>query len=405
MISIALLAYYTWLKSPVLTHGFASYYTSAKLLASGGDMAAVYDSAYFYPKMREYGFGNVTDPANIPGGAIMLLPFTMFEPVTAKILWNIFSLICLFASILILLKALQIKLSSPAGYGLILITLLFYPAYYNIAYGQAYLFLLLIASLAVYGFSRSNILLLSVALALMVFVKGYGIFPLAALLFLKRYKEFALTLLFIVLLFAASLPVFGITGYTEYYSKFYSLVAYSNLSSNTAYQTLNSLFGHLLSYNSQTNPNALAAIPQYILYYAVQVFGFSLLAYFIIPQNKIKPAANNIASLVFFSLSFAMNVLFAPGAEDYHSVLYLPLLFAAASVLWEQFPNYRPGYIIFVLALIMMAFPLPFRQLQQSGFPLYLFAYPRLYGAMLLCFFTFWLIRKGNHFENLQKNI
>jgi len=378
----------------VLTHGYASYYTSAKLLASGGDMAAVYDSAYFYPKMHEYGFGNVTDPANIPGGAVMLLPFTMFKPVTAKIMWNICSVLFLLVSIFILLKTFEIKITSSAGYGLILITLLFYPAYYNIAYGQAYLFLLLIASLAVYGFKRNNVYLLLVSIALIVFVKGYGLFPLASLLFLKKYKEFALSVLFIILLFAASLPVFGLSAYTEYYSKFYSLVAYSPFSSNTAYQTFNSLFGHLLSYNSQTNPNALASIPQFVIYYVLQVIGFSLLAYIILLQNKLKQTAGSVTPLVLFSLSFAVNVLFAPGAEDYHSVLYIPLLFAAASVLWIQIPQYKPGNILFAIILLLTALPLPFRQLQQSEFPVYLFAYPRVYGAILLCFLSIRLIKK-----------
>mgnify|MGYP003556417584 CR=1 FL=1 len=81
-----LLVYYSWVKSHVVTHGFASYYTSSKMLASGSNIASSYDTSYFFAKMNEYGFGNVKDLANLPTGSLMVLPYTTFGPVKAKIM-------------------------------------------------------------------------------------------------------------------------------------------------------------------------------------------------------------------------------------------------------------------------------------------------------------------------------
>jgi hypothetical protein len=79
--SILLLAGYTIIKSPRLTHGFASYYTHSKILVNGGDLTAAYDSTYFFARINEYGLGNTKDLANLPTGSFIFLPLTPFEPV------------------------------------------------------------------------------------------------------------------------------------------------------------------------------------------------------------------------------------------------------------------------------------------------------------------------------------
>ena len=99
-----LLVYYSWVKSHVVTHGFASYYTSSKMLAEGSDIALSYDTAYFFSKMNEYGFGKVKDLANLPTGSLIVLPYTVFSPVKAKIMWNISSIIFILFSLIFVLK-------------------------------------------------------------------------------------------------------------------------------------------------------------------------------------------------------------------------------------------------------------------------------------------------------------
>lgn len=378
-ISLALLyvAYYTWIKSPVLTHGFASYYTSARMLLEGDDISRAYDTAYYYSKMQQYGFGNVKDLSNLPTGSFIMLPLAGFEPVTAKIIWNVLGLIFLLTSVLLLFRTFNISSYSNQGLLLILITLLFYPFYYNIAFGQAYALLLLLASVSVYGFKKDKALLTAFPIALIIILKGYGFYPLAALLLMRRPQTFLYTFVLSAVILLITLPLFGLTAWQLYYSGFYSVVAYGAHSSNAAYQTLGSLLGHLLSYNSPTNTNALLSIPKIYVYYFTQIAGLFIL--FLLSKKF-----NRDNYLMFFVMSFALNVIFSPAAEDYHSLFYLPLIILSGSILFKDI-NFRSAQVyVFAFALLLLMLPLPFRQLQDSSFPLYILAYPRLYGAVIM---------------------
>lgn len=375
-LAFLLLAYYTWLKSPVLTHGFASYYTSAEMLTDGSDMTRSYDTTYYFAKMQGYGFGNVKDLSNLPTGSFIMLPLAGFEPVKAKIIWNALGIIFLFASILLLFRTFDIQLYSNQGFILILITLLFYPFYYNIAFGQAYALLLLLASVSVYGFKKDSAWLTAIPIAIIIILKGYGFYPLAALLLIRKPRVFLYTFGLTAAIFLVTLPLFGISAWQMYYIKFYSVVAYGEHSSNVAYQTMGSLLGHLFSYNSTVNTNALLSIPKLYIYYFTQLSGLVILYLFSKKFSK-----DNY--LIFFVMSFVLNVIFSPAAEDYHSLYYLPLIFLTGSILFKNVNFRSPQIYVFAAALLLLMLPLPFRQLEDSAFPLYVLAYPRLYGAII----------------------
>ncbi|NOS84779.1 MAG: DUF2029 domain-containing protein [Ignavibacteria bacterium] len=377
---------YTWLKSPVLTHGFASYYTSARMLTDGSDMTEAYDTTYYFAKMHSYGFGGVKDLSNLPTGSFIMLPLAGLEPVTAKIVWNILGIIFLFTSILLLFRSFDIPLYSIKGLCLILLTLLFYPFYYNIAFGQAYALLLLLASISVYGFKKDNALLTAFPVALIIILKGYGFYPLAALLFMKRPKVFFFTIGLTISIFLLTLPLFGLSAWQMYYAKFYSVVAYGEHSSNVAYQTMGSLLGHFFSFNSTVNTNAILSVPKIYIYYFTQIAG--LVTLFFLSRKF-----NRENYLIFFVMSFALNVIFSPAAEDYHSLFYLPLIFLIGSMLFNNFDFRSPQIYVFAIAVLLLMLPLPFRQLQDSGFPLYVLAYPRLYGAIIMISFSHGFIR------------
>lgn len=375
--SVLLLAGYTVVKSPKLTHGFASYYTHSKILISGGDMTAAYDTAYFHSKMKEYGLGGIKDLANLPTGSFIFLPLTPFEPVTAKIIWCALSIIFLLLSIYILLLTLDIPPKSTQALMLMIAVFLFFPLYYNIALGQVYTFLLLLASIAVYGFKREKLILIAIPLSLLILLKGYGAFPLLALLLTRRFKPFLVTSGIVLLVFFATLPLFGLSAWQMYYREFLSIVAFGRDASNVAYQSLNSFFGHLLVYHPDKNPYALLNTSQVYVYYFVQFIG--LITLYLISRKLSKEN-----SLIVFTVSFAMNVLVSPSGEDYHSLLYLPLIYFTGKYIFENQLKFNFPTVGFAIAVILLATPIPFRLLQLADFPLYLFAYPRLYGAILL---------------------
>jgi Glycosyltransferase family 87 len=375
--SILLLAGYTIIKSPRLTHGFVSYYNHSKILVNGGDLTAAYDSTYFFARINEYGLGNTKDLANLPTGSFIFLPLTPFEPVTAKILWSVLSLVFLVTSIFVLLVSFDISVKSELSLLLTLVTLLFYPLYHNIALGQVYTFLLLLASIAVYGFKKDKSLLIAIPLSLMLLLKGYGVYPMLALLLSGRFKAFFITVAIAAGVFFAALPLFGISAWQMYYREFLSIIAFGRDASNVAYQSLNSFFGHLLIYHPDKNPHAIFNLSQVYIYYFVQLIG-------LITVYTLSKKFTRENYLFLFAVSFAVNVLVSPSGEDYHSLLYLPLIFLAAKHYLEKPFEFNFTTTLLVISVLLLAAPIPFRSLQPSDFPVYLLAYPRLYGAILL---------------------
>jgi hypothetical protein len=89
-LSVLLFLGYTAVKSPHLTHGFASHYTFSRLLLSEGNIDNAYDTAYFHGKSREYGLGDIHDIPNL-NQRIYSSTVAWLEPVTVKIVWNIIS--------------------------------------------------------------------------------------------------------------------------------------------------------------------------------------------------------------------------------------------------------------------------------------------------------------------------
>ncbi len=374
-LSVLLFLGYTAVKSPHLTHGFASHYTFSRLLLSEGNIDNAYDTMYFHDKSREYGLGDIHDIPNLPTSAFTLLPIAWMEPVTAKIVWNIISVLSLFASVIILCSAFKISIRSNLWPLLVCITFLFYPLYYNINLGQSYAVMLLLFSISIYGFKKENLWLISIPLAMLFLYKGYGVIPLVALLFSKRYKEFSTTVIVTGIVVLITLPIVHFTSWQMYYQNTISVLGLNADASNTAYQTLNSFLGHMMVFNEIKNPNALFNISPLLIYWVVQISGILVLFLF---SKKYRETG----VLTLFTISIALNVIFAPIAEDYNSVLYLPLIYLTVKYLLLQ--ERKSWITIFIISLILLAAPFDFRSLQPAGFPFYLFGYPRLYGAVLL---------------------
>jgi hypothetical protein len=364
--SAVLLLYYSVSKSQLLTHGFASYYTHSRLLAEGGDMTAAYDSVYFHSKMSEFGFGNTKDLPNLPTGSLIMLPLSFLAPHAAKTMWMIISLAALVYSIFLLFRVYEIKFSSIESPALILIVFLMYPLYQNILLGQVYTMILLLASAALYGLKKDLPLLTAISIALMIILKGYGFYPLAALLFLKQYRVFLYGVLFTVILFLATLPLFGFSAWEMYYFKFYSAVSFGQFAGHTAYQTIGSLLMHTFPF-----------VTKQFMYYISQLIGFTALFYF----TKRLKASGIIAA---FTLSIAMNVIFAPAAESYHYVLLIPLIFLLGKIIKKKYNSVKVYFTLYIAAALLIMLPFRSDLFNYAIFPVFLIGYFRLYAAMLI---------------------
>ena len=99
-----------------------------------------------------------------------------------------------------------------------------------------------------------------------------------------------------------------------------------------------------------------------------------------------------------YSAAIATGVVTAPLAEEYHFVLYLPLVIGLLShFMRERVQNRKLGIVetILIIAVIVMALPINYKVLNFQTVPMIFLAYPKLYAgiALLFCFVS--IMRKS----------
>jgi hypothetical protein len=127
---------------------FPNYYTAAVAVSRGQQLHNFYDWTWFQRQMNYAGFERQLG-AYTPQTPLTMLPFvelTRFAPQTAKRLWLVCNLIFLGATVWLLSRVTQfrreqIALVAFCGYGSL---------YMNFLYGQYYVFLLFLLTLAFY---------------------------------------------------------------------------------------------------------------------------------------------------------------------------------------------------------------------------------------------------------------
>src|SRR4030095_10362132 len=373
VLSIGLFFTYESSKITKVTHGFASYYTFSRLLLEENDFSCAYDTAYFNAKIKEYGIEGVRDlPNNLPTSAFLFLPVAKLKPGIAKTVWTAANFIFYLLTVALLLNIFAMSIKDYTGLLLVSISFLFLPVYYGISLGQAYVFLLLLFTISIYGLKKESNLITSFPLALILILKGYGIISLIALAGLKKWREFFTTLAFSVILIVITLPVVGTGSWKEYISTGFLKVIKNDYASSVAYQTINSLILNIFPYFAEI---------------IIVVLGlFSLVIFLrIIPQDKYE-------MLSFYSVIIILNIIFAPAAEDYHYALALPAIFCTSKIIIDNYKSLKLEAAIFVLALFLLSVPFTYKGLNDADFPLVLLAYPRLYGAILIVILYFRLM-------------
>jgi hypothetical protein len=236
--------------------------------------------------------------------------------------------------------------------------------------------MLLLSAAALYGVKSGKPILTAASLTLMLLFKGYGIYPLAALLVMKEYRAFLYTIVFTAALLLVSLPVFGFSAWQMYYTEFYSVVSYGTFAGHTAYQTIGSLLMH-----------SFTAVPKVFLYYLTQAVGFTAL--FFITRRVMK-----IGKIAALTCAIALNVIFSPAAENYHYILLLPLIYWAGCRI-AALPKPKNVLILsFTAFAALLVFPLGYLALNTSPFPVFLLGYPRLYAGAALLVITLYIVSR-----------
>jgi hypothetical protein len=382
--AVAVFTWYTATRSLNVTHGFTMYYTYARMLLSGEDFARAYSYQYFNERVREYGIEGIRDmPNNIPTNALLLAPLAWMEPAQAKLALSILSFVSTIASLLILLRIYRITPRSNLALTVTILIFVWRPAYDNIYLGQIYALLLLLFCISMSGVQARKPLPASAPVSLAFLFKGYGIVPMLLLGMLRQWRALLMALLWVAVVIAATLPLFGTGAWFAFSTSVVSTLGTLPTDAHVSFQTINSLVYHLFTYEPAWLPSPVAVLPPLL----TMGISYLLNAFIVVFVLYVAHQRGNADSVLSYAAALGAGVLTAPLAEEYHFVLFLPLavgLLTRITRTAEENKYIRLSDWICIAGILVLALPLGYKQLQFATFPLILLAYPKLYAGILL---------------------
>ncbi len=377
-----------------LTHGFAMYYTYSRMLVEGVPFERAYAPDEFNARIREYGIEGVQDvPNNLPTTALALLPVAWLPPVEAKVAWSFLSLLFFFLGLHAMFRAYGVGSGDVRRWAILSLALAWRPIYDGIALGQVYFLLFCLFMIAARAIAASYERSAGVSVGLGFLLKGYGAVP-AAWFALNGHRKAAVAFVTaLVAGVAATLPFLHAASWERFFSGVVLNLGRLPSDAHVAFQTVNGLLFHLFTYDPVWIPRPLTVLPRSLVVAASYSINLAL-AILVLARSGRGSRQNPVLGL---SAAIAAGVITAPLAEEYHYILFLPLVSGLILELWDRWdamPGWTVSRFVFVAFVIVLAAPLGYKNLQDSGFPLILLAYPKLFaglGLLLYSVKTDWL--------------
>jgi len=378
--SVLLFTAYSIAHIPLQTEGFAAYYRYSRTLFAGKDFTELYDFNTFNDPQHSYGISKLDAPNNLPTNAFTLLPFAWMDAYNARIAWSIFSIILYFFAIYLLLRIYEIHWRANIGLDILCLLFLWYPSYSNVRFGQLYFLLLFLFVLSLYGIKKHRLSLTAVPIAVALLLKGYGIIPLLWLIYNKRWREVVATIGVVIIVIAASLPFFGIDAWVVYYNKVVLQLNGLPSGAHVVYQEINGFIHHLFLYNKDWSPSPLIVLPESVVIYAGLIINIFVIGTTIIISSK------TMDMVMSYATAIAIGVVTSPLSFEYHYVLFLPLVIGLLAKLFAKDLRFKPNSssVVLLAAIVLMALPLHYADLQTAPVPLILLAYPKLYAGLAI---------------------
>jgi hypothetical protein len=352
--------------------GFISGYTASTNLINGANASDFYKGEYFALLVQKIcpETIDIYSP-NPPTYSLMMMPFAGTSFHTAKALWVILSVIFVFFSYLLIKKE---YLEKHEHINLVLPLLIFQPLYANFKMGQNYGFLLLMLVLIWYGWKNDKYLIAGIALALMTCLK-VGIIWLWPLLVISRqWKIIGIAGITSCTILISSYPLLGSSSWIAFFDDLY-VVSKLPAGSVTAYQSIPSIFRHLFTYDPKWNPYPLIEL-SFLGNVIPQILALGV----IFTSLALSLMSKNIHLKI--SMITIVSVIISPLSLDYHyPFLLLPMAILYPYVLQ---PKEKSLLIWFLLAFTLIALPIPYTYERLANGILAIFAYPKLYGGIIL---------------------
>jgi alpha-1,2-mannosyltransferase len=343
---------------------FGVYYHSVETFSDDGNP---------YNYLGE-GFGAFLYP---PPALLLFLPFTLAPFLIAGKIFTLISILCLFASVLLLLKIIKVRPFSNLGMFFLILTFNFFPAKFTLGMGQVNNLVLLGVVLFLYFFLKKSLNISGIFLAFSVLLK---ISPAILLLIPLVNKKWKMLLSFAVSFFIILLVTYSIVGKELFYYFFQN--TFPNLFTDTAGAYYNqSLSGFLL--RQFDNPAAFKVIRV--------VLGLVVMALplFLISQFNLSKRGTTLLSV---SVLIVVSLILAGTSWQHHFVwLLIPLLLTFDHI---KKSNMKLRYY-FVLGVIYFLVALNLKD--PDSIP-YLLQSHVFFGTLILYLLDIiFLIKSSNH--------
>lgn len=326
---------------------FGNYYYASKFLLNGTWGTWVYDPASFNLQIYALGqrnfFLNYTPVP--PLSAVLYLPFVFFTPPTAKLLWNIITLLLFLWSLW--------RLSKHVNFDnrllLLIPVVVFIPIRNNIFEGQSYFLLFFLLAEGFIQYTNKNFMLMALCWAISIHLKVSPAFVLFFLVFQKDLKSMGLLVATVLILTIISMPLIGVDIWKNYVFKLLPRLYVGAINNTYAlnYQSfqvmLKTFFVPDLLHNNHAPFNNSLLYAQVLACFKILVYGIGILYAFSVNNHAQKFSIWLVISLLVSGYGNSFSLL----------LLILPVLFFADK--WK-FTDHR---FIILLGLLLLISNVP----------------------------------------------
>lgn len=356
---------------------FPNYYVSANMYLESKDLRTAYDNVAFNRELLMYGIeGQIVSFVPYPPlTALLMLPIARLEPLTAKLYWNMFNLLLLAASILVIKKLVTLDVFSVG----ILFFLSAYALTNNFLFGQAYMLVLFCLVMFIYFMLKGRSLPAAVFLSLSIVLKFYTVFFIFLFIFKKEYRLLVYTIIVTGLLYIPAILLTGFDLNYFYYTQIMTRLGDGWVGTVYAaeYQSFVSLLHRLFDAEPMFNPDPLVRSPL-LFYFFKFSYIFTVLTFSIV---YLKRGAENLKLQI--ALFCTVCLLLLPLNASYQYVVLIPAVVFLAEHCLQQKKLYMAAVIVFVIALINSPVQVKLTALFKDS-PLFIFAYIKLFGLFFL---------------------
>jgi Glycosyltransferase family 87 len=325
---------------------FPNYYTAATLVRQQQPIRNYYDWTWFARQMNYSGNGNQLGSytSQTPLTMLPFLPLTGFPPQKAKQIWLIINLVFLGGTVWLLSRVTRFSPESIwllAFYG-------YFSLYPNLLYGQYYIFLLFLLTLAFYFLFRSSQISGGFITGIAFGLKLYGGPFLLYFAAKRQWKPLIGMIATVLLLLGVAVVLFGLSGVHYYATQILprSLEGGSIDPYNPGVPTISTLLRRTFVSEPELNPHPLFEAPW--LFFFLRSFISLGIVVFLFIGTSLKKTSDRHG----FAWFVIAVVLLSTNTASYTFILLLlPLV-----LLLEESGPWRSAF--FVISYIFLTLPL-----------------------------------------------